>query len=124
LYLRGGGSVLVGCQQQIFTIAMVKTKVSHIGLTTIPGFAVPMTKASTTPKSADKAAQALSYEQALEQLERLVAAMEAGQLPLDQLLESYKSGAELLRFCRTRLQAVEQQVKVLEAGEMKPWEGD
>ncbi|CAG1013976.1 Exodeoxyribonuclease 7 small subunit [Burkholderiaceae bacterium] len=62
-----------------------------------------------------------TYEDALAELERLVAAMEAGQLPLDQLLESYQRGAELLKFCRARLEAVEQQVKVLENGELKPW---
>jgi len=62
-----------------------------------------------------------SYEDALGELDRLVAAMEAGQLPLDRLLESYKRGAELLTFCRTRLEAVEEQVKVLEDGQLKPW---
>lgn len=61
-----------------------------------------------------------SYEEALGELDRLVGAMEAGQLPLDQLLESYKRGAELLTFCRARLEAVEVQVKVLEDGQLKP----
>jgi exodeoxyribonuclease VII small subunit len=42
-------------------------------------------------------------------------------MPLDQLLAGYKRGAELLNFCRVRLEAVEQQVKVLEDGELKPW---
>ena len=62
-----------------------------------------------------------SYEDALAELERLVAAMEGGQLPLERLLESYQRGAELLEFCRSRLEAVEQQVKVLEDGQLKPW---
>ena len=75
------------------------------------------TNSSTTPAAAVPA----SYEDALGELDRLVAAMEAGQLPLDRLLESYKRGAELLNFCRTRLEAVEQQVKVLEDGQLKPW---
>ncbi len=61
------------------------------------------------------------YEDALAELERLVGAMENGQLPLDQLLQSYRRGAELLQFCRARLEAVEQQVKVLEDGQLKPW---
>lgn len=79
-----------------------------------------MTKTSTTtPKRAAPA----SYEEALAELERLVACMEAGQLPLDQLLGSYQRGAELLGYCRTRLQAVESQVKLLEDGELKVWEG-
>ena len=64
---------------------------------------------------------ALSYVDALAELERLVAVMEAGQLPLDKLLESYRRGAELLSFCRGRLEAVEQQVRVLEDGQLKPW---
>ena len=64
---------------------------------------------------------AASYEEALSELDRLVAAMEGGQMPLDRLLESYKRGAELLGFCRSRLEAVEQQVKVLEDGQLKPW---
>ena len=62
-----------------------------------------------------------TYEAALAELERLVQAMEAGQLPLEELLDSYKRGAELLTFCRARLEAVEQQVKVLEDGQLKPW---
>jgi exodeoxyribonuclease VII small subunit len=62
-----------------------------------------------------------NYEDALAELERLVAAMEGGQMPLDRLLDSYRRGAELLTFCRARLQAVEAQVKVLEEGQLKPW---
>jgi exodeoxyribonuclease VII small subunit len=77
-----------------------------------------MPKTPTTPVAA---APAATYEDALLELERLVAAMEAGQLPLDRLLESYKRGAELLGFCKSRLEAVEQQVKVVEDGQMKPW---
>lgn len=62
-----------------------------------------------------------SYEEALAELERLVAAMEGGQLPLDALLGSYRRGAELLNFCRSRLDAVETQVRLLEDGQLKPW---
>ena len=42
-------------------------------------------------------------------------------MPLDDLLSSYRRGAELLAFCRDRLQAVEGQVKVLEDGQLKDW---
>lgn len=61
------------------------------------------------------------YEEALGELERLVAAMEGGQLPLDALLANHQRGAALLEHCRQRLQSVEQQVKVLEDGQLKPW---
>lgn len=57
------------------------------------------------------------------ELDRLVEQMELGQLPLDRLLDDYKRGAELLAFCRGRLQAVEEQVKLLTDGQLKPWTG-
>ncbi len=74
-----------------------------------------------TSAPAPTAALPASYEEALGELDRLVLAMEAGQLPLDRLLENYKRGADLLAFCRARLDAVEQQVKVLEDGQLKAW---
>jgi exodeoxyribonuclease VII small subunit len=74
-----------------------------------------------TPPTPAKAPLPESYEDALTELERLVAAMEGGQLPLDKLLDNYRRGADLLAYCRTRLDAVEQQVKVLEDGQLKPW---
>ncbi|HMM85225.1 MAG: exodeoxyribonuclease VII small subunit [Gammaproteobacteria bacterium] len=73
------------------------------------------------PRSTARPADAPTYEQALAELEQLVQAMEAGQMPLDRLLDSYRRGAELLTLCRERLQAVEEQVKVLEEGQLKPW---
>jgi exodeoxyribonuclease VII small subunit len=60
-----------------------------------------------------------SYELALAELERLVAAMEGGDMPLDTMLASHQRAAKLLEFCRARLAAVEQQVKVLEDGQLK-----
>jgi exodeoxyribonuclease VII small subunit len=62
-----------------------------------------------------------SYQAALEELEQLVSLIESGQLPLEQLLTGYQRGAELLQFCRDRLQAVENQIKVLDEGTLKPW---
>lgn len=66
------------------------------------------------------AAEPASYEAAVAELDRLVEQMEGGQLPLDQLLDAYRRGAELLAFCRGRLQAVEAQVKLLEDGQLRP----
>ena len=62
-----------------------------------------------------------TYEAALSELDQLVALIESGQLPLEQLLTGYQRGAELLAFCRDRLQAVEDQIKVLDEGALKPW---
>ncbi len=62
-----------------------------------------------------------NYESALQELEQLVARLESGELPLEQLLTQYQRGAELLKFCRDRLQAVENQIKVLDQGALKAW---
>ena len=62
-----------------------------------------------------------SYEAALEELEQLIARIETGQMPLDQLLSGYQRGALLLAFCRERLTAVQDQIKVLDAGNAQPW---
>lgn len=73
------------------------------------------------PKSS-KTLPPATFDAALAELEQLVAAMEGGALPLEQLLAGYQRGAELLGFCRERLQAVEQQVKLLDDGQLKAWE--
>ncbi len=61
------------------------------------------------------------YEAALQELEQLVARLESGDMPLEQLLTQYQRGAELLKFCRDRLAAVEDQIKVLDQGTLKTW---
>lgn len=62
-----------------------------------------------------------SFEAALQELEQLVAKLESGELPLAQLLTQYQRGAELLGFCRDRLETVENQVKVLDGTTLKTW---
>jgi exodeoxyribonuclease VII small subunit len=76
------------------------------------------------PSAPNPSPQPATYEQALGELESLVAAMEGGQLPLDGLLQSYRRGADLLNYCRERLEAVESQVKLLEDGQLKPWKNE
>jgi exodeoxyribonuclease VII small subunit len=57
----------------------------------------------------------------MQELEQLVAKLESGDLPLEQLLSQYQRGAELLKLCRDRLEAVETQVKVLDQDKLKAW---
>ena len=64
-----------------------------------------------------------TFESALAELEKIVASMEAGQLPLEQSLAAYKRGAELLKYCQSALARVQQQVKILEADNLKNFSG-
>jgi exodeoxyribonuclease VII small subunit len=81
-------------------------------------FRTSMPKASA---SSPVASVPPSYEAALEELEQLVARLESGTMPLEQLLNGYQRGADLLKFCRAKLEAVENQIKVLDEGTLKPW---
>ena len=73
------------------------------------------------PATSVRPAEPASYEAALEELEQLVACIESGQLPLDDMLAGYQRGATLLAFCRQRLDAVQDQIKVLDEGQLQPW---
>lgn len=67
---------------------------------------------------------AASFEQAMEELERLLEKMESGALPLEASLDAYKRGAELVKYCAAQLDRVEQQVKLLEGEMLTPFEDD
>jgi len=83
-----------------------------------------MTKATTPPSTAPQTdLEPDSFEAGLKELEQLVALLESGQMPLADLLKTYQRGAFLLNHCRQQLQAVEEQIQVLESGSLKPWTG-
>ena len=89
---------------------------------TYPDYTPSMTKATkSTPASSAALALPSSYDTALQELEQLVAKLESGQLPLEQLMAGYQRGAELLTFCRDKLQAVEKQISVIDNGQLKSW---
>ncbi len=62
-----------------------------------------------------------SFETAVAELERLIAQMEDGQLPLAEALAAYKRGAELLQYCQAALRDAQQQVKILEGEVLRPF---
>jgi len=66
--------------------------------------------------AAKEAPMPANFETALAELETIVTAMEGGQLTLEESLASYRRGASLLTYCQGQLQAVQDQVKVLESG--------
>jgi exodeoxyribonuclease VII small subunit len=53
------------------------------------------------------------FEQALSELEALVAQLEAGDLSLDQSLTHFKRGVELTRHCQSILDEAQQTVETL-----------
>lgn len=58
-----------------------------------------------------------SFEQALDELDRIVKQLEAGDLPLEQSLELFERGVKLSRLCQKRLEDAERRVEVLVRGE-------
>ncbi len=86
-----------------------------------------MTESRTPSEAAAAAADPLpaSFEAALAELEMLVQRMEGGELSLEESLGAYRRGAQLVSFCRQSLADVQQQVRILEADLLKPFdEGD
>ena len=63
-----------------------------------------------------------TFEKALAELEKIVARMESGELSLEEALATHKRGLELARLCQQKLEAAQQQVKVLEGDILKPLE--
>jgi exodeoxyribonuclease VII small subunit len=60
-----------------------------------------------------KSVEELSFKEASIELEQIVRALEAGDLELEDSLERYQRGVELLRSLRERLANAEQRVQVL-----------
>ena len=57
-----------------------------------------------------------SFEASLEELERIVSQLEAGDLPLDRSLELFEQGVRLSRECQKRLDEAERKVEILLRG--------
>ena len=69
-------------------------------------------------------AEGLSFERALEELESLVARMEDGKLPLEESLAAYQRGAELIKFCESKLTDAQARVAILDGGELRDFNPD
>lgn len=55
----------------------------------------------------------MTFEKALERLEKIVDALEGGTLPLEEALKRYEEGVRLVRACQDRLGKVEKRIEVL-----------
>jgi exodeoxyribonuclease VII small subunit len=79
-------------------------------------------KAAKDHNFMSKKTQPPSFEQAIAELEAIVTRMESGQLPLEQSLDAYKQGTELLQYCQKTLAEAEQQVRILnETNTLQPY---
>jgi exodeoxyribonuclease VII small subunit len=62
------------------------------------------------------------FEAALDELEKLVALMEEGDLPLEETLKQFEKGIKLTRQCQKSLAEAEQKVEILveKSGRLEP----
>ena len=65
-----------------------------------------------------------NFEEALQELERLVSSMEEGELSLEDSMKAFEKGIKLTRECQTALQKAEQKVQILlnESGETQAFD--
>lgn len=67
----------------------------------------------------------LSFEQAMEQLEKITSRLEEGDVPLEEALEEYKKGMELSALCHSKLKKAENELaKLVTNDEDRPFELD
>lgn len=79
-----------------------------------------MVQAKTTVKATQKTPA--DFESAMRELEQLIAGMENGDLPLEASLQAYQRGAFLVKYCQSQLQKVQDQVKIVEADMVRPFD--
>jgi exodeoxyribonuclease VII small subunit len=58
-----------------------------------------------------------NFEDALEELERILSDIEAGEVPLEESLLKYERGQFLIQHCRAVLGQAEKQIELLSRGE-------
>jgi len=55
----------------------------------------------------------MTFEQAMDELERIVAGIEGGQITLEESIEKYAEGTALIKQCRSILDAAEERIRIL-----------
>jgi exodeoxyribonuclease VII small subunit len=69
-------------------------------------------------------AAGLTFEKALEELESLVARMEDGKLALEESLAAYQRGAELIKFCESKLTDAQARIAILDGDALRDFTPD
>jgi exodeoxyribonuclease VII small subunit len=68
-----------------------------------------------TPKDGDT--PAITFEQAMESLESIVAKLENGDVPLETAIELFQEGMSLSKLCGQKLEQVERRIEMLVEGD-------
>jgi len=55
----------------------------------------------------------MTFEQAMDKLEQIVAGIEGGEISLEESIEKYAEGTGLIKQCRAILDAAEKKVQIL-----------
>lgn len=77
-----------------------------------------MAKSGSTDQAAKESnAPAISFEQAMEKLESIVAKLESGDVPLETAIELFQEGMTLSKLCGQKLEQVERRVEMLVEGD-------
>ena len=63
------------------------------------------------------AKEKMTFEQALENLEKIVAQIESGRIGLEESITRYEEGIKLIQQCRLILDAAEKRIQLLAKGE-------
>lgn len=58
-----------------------------------------------------------TFEQAMEELERIVTEIEQGKVPLEKSIEKYARGIDLVKQCRRILESAEKKIQLLAKSE-------
>jgi exodeoxyribonuclease VII small subunit len=64
-----------------------------------------------------------SFEEALEQLESIIDQIESGEIGLEQSIEAYEKGVELIKRCRGVLERAEQRIEELNLSDLRERQG-
>lgn len=62
----------------------------------------------------------LTFEGALQKLEKLVGEMEGGTLPLGEMMKRFEEGRKLSAFCTTELESIRQRVEKVVSAPNEP----
>lgn len=84
----------------------------------------PAPRQSPSKASALPAPEEMGYEDAVAELESIIARIDAGEVGLDASLDAYRRGAALVRRCREILDSAQQEIERISAAELASRQGE